>query len=154
MGLLIDRYGPRKALLAGALLMATGQVVLALSTSLPLAVGARVLIGAGDATGFLSVMRLIPAWFPLRRAPLFAQLSGALGQVGQFVSAVPFLALLNAHGWETAFVTLGAVGIIIALAASLVIADDPHQVGYSPTKKRRRHSTMARVPAFRFCFLP
>lgn len=137
MGLFIDRYGPRKALLAGALLMATGQVVLALSTSLPLAVGARVLIGAGDATGFLSVMRLIPAWFPLRKAPLFAQLSGALGQVGQFVSAVPFLALLNAHGWEIAFVSLGAAGIIIAFAASLVIADSPHQVGYSPTRKRR-----------------
>ena len=36
--------------------MAAGQLVLALATTLPLAVAARVLIGTGDALTFISVL--------------------------------------------------------------------------------------------------
>ena len=65
VGLLLDRFGPRRVLVAGALLVAIGQGLLALAGSLPWAIGARVLVGAGDATAFIGALRLIPAWFPL-----------------------------------------------------------------------------------------
>jgi MFS family permease len=48
VGLLLDRFGGRVLVAVGALTMATGQLVLALATTLPLAVTARVLIGTGD----------------------------------------------------------------------------------------------------------
>ena len=48
VGLLLDRFGGRTLVAVGALTMATGQLVLALATTLPLAVTARVLIGTGD----------------------------------------------------------------------------------------------------------
>lgn len=124
-GLIIDRFGARKTLLAGALLMAAGQILLGLTTSYPVAIFARVLIGMGDATAFLSVMRLLPYWFPMRVTPIFSQISGALGQVGQFISAVPFLYLLNVSGWATAFITLGSAGAVLALAAAVVVRDAP-----------------------------
>lgn len=125
MGLGIDKFGPRSMVVFGAVVMGTGQFILALTSSYPLAIGARVLIGAGDASAFLAVMRLIPYWFPLRKTPLFTQLTGALGQTGQFISAVPFLALLGAAGWTAAFVTLGATSILIAGLAGLAIKDLP-----------------------------
>lgn len=128
-GLIIDRFGARKTLLAGALLMAVGQIILGLTTSYPVAIGARILIGMGDATAFLSVMRLLPYWFPMRSTPVFSQLTGALGQLGQFISAVPFLLLLNVSGWTTAFISLGASGAIIALAAAVVVRDAPPAEG-------------------------
>lgn len=124
-GLVIDRFGARKTLLAGALLMASGQVLLGFTSSYPVAILARVLIGMGDATAFLSVMRLLPYWFPMRSTPVFSQLTGAIGQLGQLISAVPFLYLLNASGWTTAFLTLGVAGSLIALAAAVVIRDAP-----------------------------
>lgn len=125
VGLLIDRFGSRKVLVTGAVIMAVGQIILGLTTSYGVAIGARVLIGAGDASAFLSAMRLLPYWFPARMTPLFGQLTAGIGQLGQFISAVPFLALLNAQGWTTAFVSLGAVGILVALAAGVAIADAP-----------------------------
>lgn len=127
VGLLIDRFGPTRVMVIGALVMATGQVILGLSTTLPVALSARVLIGAGDATAFLAVMRLIPTWFPLRRAPFFAQITGALGQSGQFLSAVPFMAVLRTHGWEVAFISLGALGVLCALSVALLVRDSPHR---------------------------
>ncbi len=125
VGLLIDRYGPRKVLVVGAVIIAVGQTVLALTTSYPLAILGRVLIGAGDATAFLSVMRLLPAWFPIRVTPVFTQLTSSLGQIGQFLSAVPFLAALHHYGWLPAFLGLGTAGLLVALAAGVAVVDSP-----------------------------
>lgn len=125
MGLNIDRFGPRRMLITGALIMAAGQVILALTSSYSIAIGARVLIGAGDAAGFLSVLRLIPSWFPPRKAPLFTQFTAGFGQLGQFISAVPFLAYLNATNWQTAFLTVGALGALVALLGGVALADAP-----------------------------
>ncbi|MCF4006228.1 MFS transporter [Corynebacterium uropygiale] len=133
MGMLIDRFGPRKLLLIGAVIMGVGQILLGLTTSYGVAIGARVLIGAGDATAFLAVMRLLPYWFPLKKTPIFTQLSASIGQMGQFISAVPFLALLQGAGWTWAFVSLGAVGILIAIAAAVLVADSPE---YVPSSQR------------------
>lgn len=124
-GALIDRFGARRLLFLGALVMALGQLILGLTSSYPIAIGARVLIGAGDATAFLSLMRILPFWFPLKHAPLFAQLSAALGQIGQFLSAVPFLAILGIYGWKAAFISLGAAGVLVAMAANILIKDSP-----------------------------
>lgn len=125
VGLLVDKFGPRKLLIAGALVMGVGQVILAFGSSYPVALFARVLVGMGDATAFSSLMRLIPAWIPMRLAPMLSQLSGALGQFGQFLSAVPFLALLHATSWTTAFFSLGAMGLLLALMAAVLIQDSP-----------------------------
>ena len=125
VGLMVDKFGPRKLLIAGALVMGVGQVILAFGSSYPVALFARVLVGMGDATAFSSLMRLIPAWVPMRLAPMLSQLSGALGQFGQFLSAVPFLALLHATSWTTAFFSLGAMGLLLALMAAVLIQDSP-----------------------------
>ena len=140
VGLLIDRYGPKAVMVTGAVLMANGQVVLGLSSTLPVALGARVLIGAADATAFLAVMRLIPAWFSLRRAPFLAQITGALGQSGQFLSAVPFMAVLQAKGWTVAFVSLGALSALCGLAAAVVLRDGP-----APTPRLPQRPPLASV---------
>ncbi|MGV0326861.1 MFS transporter [Corynebacterium confusum] len=128
-GIAIDRFGPRNMLVVGAVVMGIGQVILGFTTHYWVAIGARVLIGGGDATAFLSVMRILPYWFPLHRTPMLTQVTGSMGQLGQFASAVPFLWLLGATGWTAAFVSLGAVGIIIALAAAVAVADSPEKAG-------------------------
>ena len=124
-GIAIDRFGAKKMLVGGAIVMAAGQIILGFATSYPLALIARALIGAGDATAFLAAMRLIPVWFPLKHTPLFAQLTGSIGQGGQFLSALPFYAVLHNLGWSPAFVGLGAVIILVTVAASIMVADTP-----------------------------
>ncbi|MCG7598112.1 MFS transporter [Mycobacterium sp. C3-094] len=120
-GLLLDRYGSRALILAGATLMATGQLVLALTTSLPLAIAARAVLGLGDAMTFISVLRLVPRWFTARQVPLVTQLTGICGQLGQVLSAVPFLALLSASGWTPAYTSAAALGaLVLVLVAALV----------------------------------
>lgn len=94
-GLLLDRYGSRVTLVAGALLMGTGQLLMSQTETVGVAMGARIILGAGDALTFSSAVRLVPAWFPASRVPILTQLTGILGQVGQIASAVPFVAVLT-----------------------------------------------------------
>ena len=64
VGVALDRFGSRRMILAGALTMAGGQLVLALAGDVPTAVLPRILVGAGDAMTLISVMRVDTLWFP------------------------------------------------------------------------------------------
>jgi MFS family permease len=132
-GLLLDRFGARGLVAAGALTMAAGQALLAVATELPLAITARVLVGIGDALTFLSVLSVVVAWFPPRRVPLMTQLTGLLGQLGQVLSAIPLAALLYGPGWTPAFVAAAALGLVVAIAVVAVLRDRPPG---SPTPSR------------------
>ena len=90
--------------------MAGGQLLMAAAGSVSLGLAARVLVGAGDAMTFISVLRLIPAWFPARRAPLVTQLTGLLGQAGPGRRRVPAGRRLHAAGWTPTFVGAAGVG--------------------------------------------
>jgi MFS family permease len=131
-GLLLDRYGSRALIASGALLMALGQVVLAVSAGVGTAVVGRVLVGAGDAATFISVLRLVTAWMPPRRVPLMTQLTGIVGQAGQVLSAFPLVALLHGPGWTTAFLSAASLGVLMAVLVVALVRD-------APSASPRRH---------------
>lgn len=125
VGMFLDRFGARKLIGVGALMMAAGQFGMAFAGSVEVAILARVLIGAGDATTFVSVLKLIAAWFPPKRAPLLGQVSGQIAQLGQIISAVPFVFVLGSLGWTPAFSILGVLGILSALWVFTWVRDRP-----------------------------
>ncbi len=143
-GLLLDRFGSRVLIVCGAALMTSGQLILALSESLPAAIGARAIVGLGDALTFISVLRLVPYWFEPARVPLVAQLTGICGQLGQVLSAVPFLAILTSAGWMPAYLAAAAFGLVVIVLGLALIRNTPH----GSTMKAEPislHTTMARI---------
>src|SRR5215217_6215370 len=132
VGVALDRFGSRRLIVAGGLTMAAGQLVLALATDVPTAVAARVLVGAGDAMTFISVLRVVSFWFPGRTVPLVTQLTGLLGQVGQIVAAYPLVALLHRASWPVTFAGAGAVSLLVALLVAVALRDAPHELDRAP----------------------
>jgi len=125
MGLLLDRYGTRVMLMAGAICMGLGQTLVALASTVPVAIVGRVLVGLGDAMTFNSTIRLVPYWFSARSVPILTQLTGSMGQLGQVLSAVPFLALLTGSGWRPAFFSAAAVSAVMVVLAFAVVRNAP-----------------------------
>jgi MFS family permease len=125
VGLLLDRFGSLRLIFSGALVMAAGQAMMALSDGVTGAVVARVLVGAGDAMTFISVLRLVPQWFPSPRVPVVTQLTGLVGQLGQILSAVPLAALLALSGWTPAFLSAAGAGVFVAVLALAALHDTP-----------------------------
>lgn len=143
-GVLLDRFGPKVMITTGITVISTGQLTLALTHSLALAVGAYGMVGLGDAFIFISAIRLLPNWFPPRRVPLLTQLTGICGQLGQVLSAVPFLAILLHHGWTTAYLSVVALGVLsIALTLGLC-RDTPAGVSVAAAP-RTLHSALADI---------
>jgi MFS family permease len=126
IGVLLDRYGSRVLLLGGLALMTVGQLAFAFATSFPLAVLARVLVGAGDAAIFVSVIRLVTVWFLVRQAPLVTQLTGQLGQVGAIVAAAPLSLALRHLGWTESFALASTLGVVGMVVVALLVTDSPY----------------------------
>ncbi|MEV6342476.1 MFS transporter [Actinoplanes sp. NPDC051851] len=127
VGLLLDRFGSVRLVVCGGLIMAAGQTLMAFADGITGAALARVLVGAGDAMTFISVLRLVPHWFPPRRVPVLTQLTGLVGQLGQIISAVPLAALLEGPGWTTAFLSAAGSGVFIALVTLATLRDTPER---------------------------
>jgi sugar phosphate permease len=121
VGIVLDRVGPRFLILLGAGLMVAGQATLALSPTIGVAIVGRMLVGAGDAMTFISVLRLLSNWFSGRTLPLASQLLGTVGALGQVLSAIPLSILLHAHGWTPAFLTASAASLVALVAAVFVV---------------------------------
>lgn len=125
VGVLLDRWGPRALITTGALTMAAGQAVVASADIFWIAVVGRLLVGAGDALTFISVLRLLGAWFSPRRLPQLQQWVGTLGQSGQILSAVPFAIVLQSSGWPAAFGSAAAISVVAAFAVLAASRDAP-----------------------------
>lgn len=125
VGVLVDRFGSRAMIAGGALLMGLGQLQLAFADSVPAGVLGRVLVGAGDAMTFISVIRLIPLWFAPARVPLLTQLTGMSGQLGQLLSVVPFAFILHTAGWTPAFLALAGFSGVAVVLVVLMLQDVP-----------------------------
>ena len=126
VGVLLDRYGSRALLLTGLVLITVGQLMFAFVESYPLAVFSRVVIGAGDAMVFVSVIRLVAAWFLVRQAPLVTQLTGQVGQVGAIIAAAPLSWALVHLGWTGAFALASSAGVVLMVAVALLVKDSPY----------------------------
>lgn len=133
IGILLDRYGSRPIMTIGMILMAAGQLTMALSPSIGIAIIARILLGAGDAAIFPAVLRLVATWFPAQRGPLMVQFTGILGQAGQLVALVPLAAFLHATSWSITFGSIAGLGVLFAILVFLVIRNHPPERGADVT---------------------
>jgi MFS family permease len=125
VGVILDRLGARPIMTAGMLLMAVGQLVIAFSPNVGVAIAARMLIGAGDAAVFPSVLRLIATWFPAQRSPVMVQLTGIVGLGGQLVALVPLAAVLHATTWTITFGSIAGLCVLFAVLVFALIRNRP-----------------------------
>lgn len=141
VGMLVDRVGAKALIISGAALMLLGQFAVAFAPDIGIAVVGRILVGAGDALTFISVLRLLSFWFSGRILPQASQWTGNIGQLGQVLSAIPFSWVLHSFGWTPAFAIAGVASALVLGLVLLLVANSPQ--GATPTEGPRtlRHAT-------------
>jgi MFS family permease len=125
-GVLVDRYGPRRLLVAAAATMAVAQLVFAVTPSYPAALAARAILGCGDALTFVSVLRFAAQDFAPRRYPLAVAVTSMLGQGGSVVATIPLALLLNSAGWSPTFAAAAGVTLATGAAAWAILPAAAH----------------------------
>jgi len=123
VGMLADRFGSARIVVAGAVLYALGLATMALSTTpLLFVLTAGVLIGVGQSGVTYSVVSgVIGRKVAPEKRSMALGISAAAGSFGQF-ALLPFTQWLLTHlGWLSALVALAGVALLMApLAAALV----------------------------------
>ncbi|MFB7905400.1 nitrate/nitrite transporter [Kitasatospora sp. NPDC056076] len=128
VGLLVDRVGPRRVLLLGVLLLSTGQLAFAFSSSFAPALASRAVLGCGDAMTFISVLRIAARWFPAAKNPFVAQLTGLAGMGGNLVTTVVLAQALHSEGWTPTFTAIALLGVAVFALVALFLKEAPAAV--------------------------
>lgn len=122
-GMVADRYGSSRVLIAGTVLYALGLATMSLSsTPLGFVLTAGVLIGTGlSGLTFSVVSGVLGRKFPPEKRSMALGISAAAGSFGQF-AMLPFTQWMLAHlGWHGTLFTLAAVALVIVpLSAAMV----------------------------------
>lgn len=122
-GMLADKYGAHRMVLAGTLLYVLGLVGMAhSSTPLLMVLTCGVLIGTGlSGVTFSVVQGVLGRTYPPEKRSMALGISAAAGSFGQF-ALLPFTEVLLTHfGWYGALLSLAAIAVLMApLAAGLV----------------------------------
>jgi MFS family permease len=127
-GMLADKFGTGRIVLAGAVLYAAGLVVMALAgTPWGFSAGAGVLVGLGlSGTTFSVVFGAIGRTFPPEKRSMALGTAGAMGSFGMFVMLPAEQTLISGFGWLPALLILAAAAAIMApLSAALAERHDP-----------------------------
>jgi sugar phosphate permease len=129
VGLLMDRYRPRRLLIMACMLCAFGTYLFAGSHTLLAAQVGRFLVGFGSAFGFVGALKLATVWLPANRFALVSGIITCLGMVGAMIGDILLRALIDGLGWQTTTYLSAAVGIVLTVMIWAVVRDaNPLQV--------------------------
>jgi MFS family permease len=122
-GWLIDRYGPRRMLMAGALMTGSAMIALSLMNSLALFYVAYIFVALGYVFGGpLPCQVLISRWFSKNRGKAMGIAYLGIGTGGALVPLIA-ASLENKVGWHMALLTIGFLVIVIAVPLSFFLKD-------------------------------
>ncbi len=119
-GVLSDRFGSVKVLLAGGLIMSVGSVLFPLSPSLGMLYATRALVGLGAGLIYLSIVKALDSLFGEKHFAIFLGVTLFLGYSGGLAGTFPFERLVNGVGWRMALLTAGILCTAAFLAAALL----------------------------------
>lgn len=120
LGILLDRFGPRRVQTALLLLAAGGAVLFASGQSAIQLAVARAVIGMGVAGGLMASFKAVVMWVPEVRRPLANACVMSLGAVGLLISTTPFEWALQLAGWRGVFLVLAGFTAVVALLIVVV----------------------------------
>jgi MFS family permease len=123
IGILLDRFGPRRVQSALLLIAATGAVLFAMSTGLASLLFARAMIGLGVAAALTAGLKSIVLWFPRERVALLNGYMIMLGSLGAVTATVPAEHLLAWIGWRQLFEILAAATVVTAMLIYVVVPE-------------------------------
>jgi sugar phosphate permease len=125
VGILLDRFGPRRTLSGFLVVAAAGTLVFAGAHDVAALAAGRFLIGCGAAPIFMGVIVLLSRWVARDRLATATAIAISVGGGGMLLSATPFAAAAEHYGWSATLTAVGIAAFAIAAAVLTVVRDRP-----------------------------
>ena len=129
VGLLLDRFGPRRLMTVAAFVCAGGCVLFATAETLAAATVGRVLIGASAAFSPVSAMAIAGQWFPPTGSRCCRASRWRPAWPGGVFGQAPVRLIMEATDWRTTMLALAGAGALLAVAVGATVRDRWHGKG-------------------------
>ena len=143
LGYLTDRFGSKRMVLTGLLIIGGGFLLFSYTTSLAMFYVAYSIIMFGAAAGtFLPLMASVNKWFVRKRG-----IAMAVAGEGYFIGGIALIPILawavnpDHHGWEVTSRGIGIIFLAIAWPISRFIRNSPEEYGLHPDGDTRSQGT-------------
>jgi nitrate/nitrite transporter NarK len=127
LGLLLDRFGPRRVQSTQLVVAALGAIWFAVAEDELGLVGGRTLIGIGMAGCLMASFKAITLWFPTERWPLVNGLLLGAGGLGAMAATKPIELMLAVTDWRGIFFGVSAATVVLAAITHVVVPEKPNE---------------------------
>ncbi|MEK9644632.1 MAG: MFS transporter [Alphaproteobacteria bacterium] len=123
LGIILDRYGPRKVQAALMIVAAIGAAMFAFGTDAWTLVAGRAVVGLGVSACLMAALKANVMWFPRERIPFLNGLIFAFGTFGALSTTVPLELLVKSVDWRTVFWWLAAISVVVGVLIYFVVPE-------------------------------
>ncbi|MGB7195272.1 MAG: MFS transporter [Collimonas pratensis] len=149
LGLLLDRFGPRRVLACLLLVAATGALVSANAHGFSSLLVGRLLLGIGTSACLMAGLKAIVAWFPHDHLPLMNGAIYAIGGLGAVATGTPIAWALGVTTWRVLFAVVAGLILLIVLALFTLVPEKDEQHPKTTLRKQLRDiGRIFRSPVF------
>jgi MFS family permease len=125
-GWLCDKWGSRIGLTIFGAIWSLATIACGMASSIGALIGARAVLGLGEAAPFPAMTRVIADWTPPTRRSFTQGLTHSFVSIGN-TATPPLVAWLMGYvGWRGAFLLLGALSAVWVIVWAWRFRDDPH----------------------------
>lgn len=149
LGVLLDRYGPRRVQAGLLTIAALGCLAFSLAPGFGGLFAARAVIGLGFSAGLMASYKSSATWVPIERRSLANTAIMSLGALGVVVATEPTEFFVKLMGWRHVFQLFAA--LIFLSAASIIVFAPRRDARGAPAPLRRQFADMVailRTPLF------
>ncbi|HEY2810785.1 MAG TPA: MFS transporter [Rhabdochlamydiaceae bacterium] len=121
IGMMLDRYGPKKVLSICILLTVAGLSPLIFASHWIFPLLGRILIGIGSSAAILGVFKIIRMAFKAERFPRMLSLSSMIGLIGAIYGGGPVNYMREAYGYQAVVYLFALAGVALALLTYFIL---------------------------------
>jgi predicted MFS family arabinose efflux permease len=123
VGIMLDRFGPRKVMTACILLTVVGMMPLLFADYWLLPIAGRFLVGLGSSAAILGVFKIVRMTFRAERFPRMLSLSVTIGLIGAIYGGGPVNYMRNVFGYHSVVGVFVIAGLLLALMTYWIVPD-------------------------------
>ncbi|HEX2580216.1 MAG TPA: MFS transporter [Rhabdochlamydiaceae bacterium] len=123
IGIMLDRFGPRKTMTGCILLTVIGVLPLIFAKHWAYPIVGRILIGMGSSGAILGVFKIIRMTFSEKRFPRMLSFSVTIGLIGAIYGGGPVSFMRQAWGYDMVVQILALLGIVLACVTYWIVPD-------------------------------
>jgi MFS family permease len=151
LGILLDRYGPRRVNATLLLVAAAGGLWFALAGSALELTLARAMIGLGVSGCLMASFSAFALWYPVERLATMNGIAFASGMLGAVAVTVPLEVVLRTLHWREVFYGIVALTVAVSLLLYFVVPEKAARQDRKTVplaQQLREFAALAHDPAF------